>query len=140
MRNRAAPPPPPEALSAYKKKSEESGGVIAMVNLLIKDLDKEMTEAQTAEKDAQADYEKMLSDSAEKRAKDSKALTDKNAAKADLQADVESDTTAKNGAVKELMATEKYISSLHGECDWLLQYYDTRKAARASEVDSLTTA
>merc|ERR1719199_2418764 len=53
----AKPPPPPEAPGAYKKKSGESGGVIAMIDLLVKDLDKEMTVAQTEEKDAQADYE-----------------------------------------------------------------------------------
>merc|ERR1719359_1429709 len=45
----AKPPPPPEAPGAFKKKTEESNGVIAMINLLIKDLDKEMTEAQTTE-------------------------------------------------------------------------------------------
>jgi TolA-binding protein len=39
------PPPPPAAPGAYKKKSGESGGVIAMIDLLVKDLDKEMTEA-----------------------------------------------------------------------------------------------
>merc|ERR1719353_1500159 len=71
-----APPPeaPPEAPGAYKKKSEESGGVIAMIDLLIKDLDKEMTEAKTNEKDSQADYETMMKDSATKRADDSKTL------------------------------------------------------------------
>merc|ERR1719506_2344913 len=111
-----------------------------MINLLIQDLDKEMTEAKAAEKNAQADYEQMLSDSTEKRAKDSKSLTEKNDAKAGLQSDVESDTDAKGSAVKELMATEKYISSLHGECDWLLQYFDARKAARTSEIESLTSA
>merc|ERR1719401_2683641 len=47
------PPPPPEAPGAYKKKSEENTGVIAMIDLLIKDLDKEMTEAATGEKEAQ---------------------------------------------------------------------------------------
>merc|ERR1719271_869733 len=108
-----APEPPPEAVGAYKKKGEESGGVIAMIDLLIKDLDKEMTEAKVSEKDAQGDYEQMLKDSAEKRATDSKALTEKNAAKAGLHADVESDTDEKESTVKELMATEKYISSLH---------------------------
>merc|ERR1740127_389068 len=30
--------PPPEALGAYKKKGEESGGVIAMIDLIVKDL------------------------------------------------------------------------------------------------------
>merc|ERR1719454_2555570 len=38
-----APPPPPETFDAYAKKSEETTGVIAMVDLLIKDLDTEMT-------------------------------------------------------------------------------------------------
>merc|ERR1719393_776877 len=80
--SQGAPPPPPEAVGAYKKKGEESNGVIAMINLLVKDLDKEMTEAKVAEEDAQADYEQMLKDSAEKRAMDTKALTDKSAAKA----------------------------------------------------------
>merc|ERR1719198_2121983 len=130
----------PEKLGSYKKKGEESGGVIAMIDLLVKDLDKEMIEAKAAEKNAQADYEQMLSDSAEKRAQDSKALTEKNAAKAGLESDVQADTDAKGAAVKELMGTEQYISSLHAECDWLLQYFDARKAARTSEIESLGTA
>jgi len=37
--------PAPEAPGAYKKKGEESTGVIAMIDVLIKDLDKGMTEA-----------------------------------------------------------------------------------------------
>ena len=36
-----APPPPPEANLAYKKSGEESGGVIAMIDLLVADIDKE---------------------------------------------------------------------------------------------------
>merc|ERR1719230_1825627 len=43
----------PEAPGAYKKKGEESNGVIAMIDLLVKDLDKEMTVAKAEEKDAQ---------------------------------------------------------------------------------------
>merc|ERR1711972_431450 len=39
-----APPPPPEAPGAYKKKSGENSGVLAMMDLLVQDLDKEMTE------------------------------------------------------------------------------------------------
>merc|ERR1719473_595265 len=57
---KAAPPPPPEAPGAYSKKSEESNGVIAMMDELVRDLDKEMTVAEAEEKDAQGDYEKMM--------------------------------------------------------------------------------
>merc|ERR1711918_255140 len=44
-----APPPPPETFGAYGKKSEESGGVLAMMDLLVKGVDKEMTEAEVEE-------------------------------------------------------------------------------------------
>merc|ERR1719235_967367 len=97
-----APPPPPESFGAYQKKSEESGGVLHMMGLLIKDLDKEMTEAQAEEKNAQADYEKMMADSAEKRAEDSKSLADREAAKANMEADLQAHTADKTASGKEL--------------------------------------
>merc|ERR1719272_1910095 len=79
--NKAAPGPPPAAEFGGTK-SEESGGVIAMMDMMIADMDKEMTVAEAEEKDAQADYEKMMADSADKRAEDSKTMTDKESAKA----------------------------------------------------------
>jgi len=136
----AKPPPPPEAPGAYKKKSEESGGVIAMIDLLVKDLDKEMTVAQAEEKDAQEDYETFMKDSSDKRADDSKTLADKEGAMADMKAALAKDTDAKASTTQELAATLQYIQSLHNECDWLLQYFDVRKEARTSEIDALGKA
>lgn len=136
----SAPPPPPETFGAYAKKSGESQGVIAMVDLLVKDLDTEMTEAQTQEKDSQADYETAMNDSAAKRAQDAKMLTEKTATKADLEADLQAHTAAKGSASSELMATAEFIASLHAECDWLVQHYDVRKEARVGEADSLEKA
>jgi len=135
-----APPPPPEAFGAYSKKSEDSMGVMAMIDLLIADLDKEMTEAETDEKDAQADYETLMKDSAAKRTKDSKLLSEKETIKAETEADLESNTEEKAAAGKELMSTMQYIQSLHNECDWLLKYFDVRQEARASEIDALGKA
>eukprot|EP00416_Gambierdiscus_australes_P042361 CAMPEP_0171097228 /NCGR_PEP_ID=MMETSP0766_2-20121228/47350_1 /TAXON_ID=439317 /ORGANISM="Gambierdiscus australes, Strain CAWD 149" /LENGTH=722 /DNA_ID=CAMNT_0011556397 /DNA_START=60 /DNA_END=2228 /DNA_ORIENTATION=+ len=136
----AAPPPPPETFGAYKTKSQENMGVMAMMDLLIKDLDKEMTEAETEERDAQADYETLMKDSAEKRTSDSKSLDQKEATKADLAADLEAHKGTKSSTSNELMATLKYIESLHAECDWLLKYFDARKEARAGEIDALGKA
>merc|ERR1719271_729092 len=81
-----APPPPPETMGAYKKKGQESNGVIAMMDMLVADLDKEITETETGEKEAQKEYEQFMADSAKKRALDSKAIADKETAKADLEA------------------------------------------------------
>mmetsp|Transcript_36353 Transcript_36353/g.82691 ORF Transcript_36353/g.82691 Transcript_36353/m.82691 type:complete len:106 (-) Transcript_36353:50-367(-) len=81
-----------------------------------------------------------MQDSAEKRAADSKSLSDKLSAKADTEAALEEHRSAKESGAKELMATLRYIKSLHADCDWLLQYFDVRKEARAGEVDSLKRA
>merc|ERR1719210_1577977 len=136
----AAPPPPPETFGAYEKKGEASTGVIEMIDLLIADLDKEMTEATTTEKDAQADYAELMQDSAAKRAADSKSLADKIATKTDTEADLAALKSSKADTTRELAATLKYIASLHAECDWLLKYFDVRKEARAGEVQSLVDA
>merc|ERR1719160_13735 len=98
VHQKAAPPPPPEAPGAYSKKSEESNGVIAMMDDLVRDLDKEMTVAQAEEKDAQADYEKMTADSAEKRKADTKLSAEKATAKADTQASLQTLTDDKTSA------------------------------------------
>jgi chromosome segregation ATPase len=135
-----APAPPPEAVAAYKKKGEESGGVIAMVDLLIKDLDKELTEADTNEKEAQKDFESAMQDAAAQRATDTKTLADKESAKADNEGMLQMHTDSKASNVKELMATVHVIGNLHTECDWLLQYFDARKEARDNEIDALGKA
>merc|ERR1719146_535045 len=135
-----APPPPPEANLAYKKSGEESGGVMAMMDLMIADLDKDIQTSKVTEKDAQKEYEEFMADSSEKRALDSKAITDKEAAKAETETQLESDKDAKKSKMIEAMETAKYIGGLHEECDWLLKYYETRKTARTGEIDALGKA
>merc|ERR1719480_449921 len=81
-----------------------------------------------------------MKDSSAKRKTDVRVLETKTSAKADAEADLQAHTDAKAAGAQELMATAKYIASLHGECDWLLQYFDARKEARAGEVESLKRA
>merc|ERR1719375_1243841 len=81
-----------------------------------------------------------MKDAAEKRATDSKSLADKGKAKAETEADLDANTEEKGATTKTLMATLEHIQSLHAECDWLLQYFEVRKEARAGEVESLKTA
>jgi len=137
---KAAPPPPPATAAAFSKKSEESNGVISMIDMMVGDLTKEMTEAKATESNAQSDYERTMTDSAEKRATDSKSVADKSKAKAEMSAEVEANTEEKAATTKTLMATLEYIQSLHAECDWLLQYFEVRKEARTGEISSLASA
>merc|ERR1719221_2309577 len=135
-----APPPPPEANLAYKKSGESSNGVMAMIDLLVADLDKDIQTSEVEEKDAQKDYEEFMADSSDKRALDSKAITDKEAAKAETETQLQSDKDTKKSKMFEAMETAKYIGGLHEDCDWLLKYFDERKAARTGEIDALGKA
>merc|ERR1719261_1995966 len=105
-----------------------------MIDLLKADLEKQITEMELTEKDAQADYESFMKDSAEKRALDAKTITDKEASKGSLEEELLGNQEGLKGKQVELMGTEKYIMELHKECDWLLEHFDLRKEARAGEV------
>merc|ERR1719230_2146039 len=135
-----APPPPPEAVPAYKKKGEESTGVIAMMDLLLADLDKEIQEVETSEKENQAEYETFMEDSADKRRADSQSIEEKEDAKAGAEAALQKANEEHHATLHEAMATAQYIGDLHAECDWLLMNFDARKAARTGEIESLTNA
>jgi len=135
-----APPPPPETWGAYKKKGEEHGGVVAMLNMLKADLEKEMQEATVEEKDAQSEYETMMADSAEKRTMDSKTLADKESTKADMEEKSLKLGEEQTATMKEVLATAETLKNLHVECDWLVSNFQVRKDARAGEVDALKKA
>merc|ERR1719215_2072884 len=135
-----APPPPPEANLAYKKSGEAGGGVIAMIDLLVADIDKENQVMEVDEKDAQTDYEGFMADASDKRAQDSKSITDKESAQAETEAELQSNTDDKKSKMIEAMETAKYIGGLHEECDWLLSNFDARKSARSGEIDALGKA
>jgi len=138
--SRVNPGPPPETFGAYAKKGEETTGVITMLDMMVADLDKEITEIETEEKENQKEYEEFMADSAEKRASDAKSIADKEAAKADLEALLIKATEQKTSKMKEAMATAKFLSEVHGDCDWLLSNFEVRKDARTAEIDSLKKA
>merc|ERR1719393_559321 len=92
------------------------------------------------EKDAQSEYEKMLTDAADKRAADTKSIKEKEEAKAGLEDDIVKTKDTKAAEEAELMATKQYISELHADCDWLIENFQTRKEARANEIEALKKA
>jgi len=135
-----SPAPPPETWGAYSTKTKETSGVIAMIELLVRDLSKEMTEAETDEKHSQEDYVTMTTESSAKRVADSNALAGKMSTLADTEGELGSLKESKTETGNEFMALTRYIASLHSECDWLIQYHDVRKNARSGEIDSLNNA
>merc|ERR1719247_3394774 len=84
-----APPPPPETWGAYQKKDGKSNGVIALMDMLLKELSGDLTTSENEEKTSQKDYERLMGDSTKTRAQNVASITDKEAAKADMDTAIE---------------------------------------------------
>merc|ERR1719517_232150 len=82
----------------------------------------------------------MMSDSQAKRAADSASVADKEGIKAEEEARLQKMGAEHKATSKEAFATATALKDLHLECDWLVNNYEARKAARAGEVESLKSA
>merc|ERR1719301_85557 len=137
---KAAPPPPPDTWGAYQKKDGKSNGVIALMDMLMKELQGDVTEATHDEETSQKDYERLMGDSQASRAQNVESITDKEGAKADMDVKVEQTKQQKASQETELGNVKQYILQLHASCDFLVANYDLRKAARSNELESLSNA
>merc|ERR1719478_983798 len=136
----AAPPPPPATWDAYQKKDGKSNGVIALMDMLLKELQDGITEAENEEKTAQKDYERHMTESTASRASMSEGITSKEVAKADLDTKIEATKEKKTSEETQLGSLKQTMAQLHADCDFLIENYDLRKTARAAEVEGLQNA
>jgi len=136
----AAAPPPPATWDAYQKKDGKSNGVIALMEMLAKELTDDMTAAKHEEETSQKDYERLMADSQKSRAQNVESITSKEAAKSDLDMTIENTKQQKTSQEAALTNVKGYIAQLHDNCDFLIDNYDLRKAARENEAESLKNA
>merc|ERR1719197_1857415 len=117
----AAPPPPPETWGAYQKKEGKSNGVIALIEMLAKELEDGIVESKHDEETGQKDYERLMSESQKTRAQNVESITADEAAKADLDTKIESTKAKKASQETELSNIKGYITQLHANCDFLIE-------------------
>merc|ERR1719331_695925 len=140
VHHKEAPPPPPETWGAYKKKSGKSNGAFALLDRLSKDLQDGIADAEHDETTSQKDYETLMADSSTSRAQKAESITEKEAAKADLDLKTETTIEKKTALEQDLLNIKDYLSKLHAQCDFLVENYDMRKTARETELESLANA
>merc|ERR1719420_2296995 len=135
-----APPVAPEAPGGAYKKSEKSAGVIGLMDMMVREVETDMKDAEYEEKTAADDYAKLMGESESTRAANSKGITTKAAAKATLEGKLEAEKGMLADTDEDLSLISSTLSDLHAQCDFLLQNYDLRKEARTNEIESLKNA
>jgi len=135
-----APPVAPEAPGGAYKKSEKSAGVIGLMDMMVREVETDMKDAEYEEKTAADDYAKLMGDSESTRAANSKGITTKAAAKATLEGKLEAEKGMLADTNEDLSLIATTLGDLHAQCDFLLQNFDLRKEARTNEIESLKNA
>merc|ERR1719324_1477496 len=138
--NGVVPPPPPETFGAYQKKDGKSNGVIGLMEMMIKDLKTDHSDAEYAEETAQKDYEKLMAASQKSREQMAESITEEESANAEWGEKIETAKTDQASTTDALAKLKELIAGLHAECDFLLENYDARKEARTNEVEGLKNA
>jgi len=135
----AAAPPPPDSLPEYKT-NQNSGSVMTMIESIIKDAAEMEAESIKTENDAEASYHSFLAESYASIVAAQRSVTNKaeekaetESAKVEAEADkADADTTA--------ATLEEAKAELHKSCDFILENFDAREAARKGEIEGLQTA
>jgi len=136
-----APPPPPTTWEApYGGKTEESTGILAVLEMIIEDVNIDITDAKTAEDKAQAEYNTFKKESEDLVLELQEAISDLNSTKGDKEEEISQKTEERNGASGELDAVMKKISDAKPGCDFIAVNFPGRMQNRQVEMDGLTKA
>jgi chromosome segregation ATPase len=132
----------PEAFAKkdQSSKSQEANGVLSLLDRLNEDLTQQLTEFEHDEVKNQRDYQTLISDITKKTEADQKTWDDKKGVKASLEEQLQSSKSDDKKLKTEILANAQYIKDLHAECDFLVEYYQHRKDARAGERETLQRA
>merc|ERR1719364_668081 len=131
----------PDATFSGKGNSKlQSKGIVSLFDYIIEDLADELANEKKAEAKSQEEYEaemataqKLVDDLEEKKVTLEGII-------AKRKEDKEEETKDMKENNKDRDAELKYQAKIKPDCDWILKAFDQRAAARAAEMDGLTSA
>jgi hypothetical protein len=137
----AAPPPKPSGPEAVGyEKSGSSGGVMQLLGMIIADAERTDAEMNADEQKSQQDYADMVATSTASIQADRQAIAEKEEqkAKASGEKSETEESQLANGASLDKLA--ELLTGIHGQCDFVLKYFDIRQTSRAEEMDAIEEA
>merc|ERR1719269_550508 len=136
-----APTPPPSTWDdTYKGASGESGGIVALMEGIKADIEKDIRAADKEESDAQAAYDKLCADI-------DLTISQLKSTRSDLEAMIASDQSSITQQ-KESRSTDQsslqshldFLKEIATACDFMAANFETRMSNRAEEIDGLNKA
>jgi len=131
--------PPKSSSNAYEK-SSNSGGVMQLLSTIISDAQSVEAELKISEQHGQKNYAEFVSEtttSIEANRKDI-AQKEEQAAEAKGEKSETQESQLSNDAA--LTKLNDLLMATHGDCDYVLKYFDLRQSTRAEEMDAIKEA
>jgi len=130
---------PPVKFAKYQK-NKMANGVIAFLEMIVRDSQKLVAQAQSGEEKAQEDYQMFVKESNSIVSELSAAITKRTKSIAAVKLDVAEVTSELGSASEELEDFRLYERDLHAQCDFVLKNFSIRQKARMQEVDAIQQA
>jgi len=124
----------------YGGRKGESEGIVAILEMIVEDLQKEMKVGREEDAEAEADYEKSMGALKETMAAQNKSKVNAETELAALQGKM-ADTEELKGQLNADKEGEEAMSeTLTHDCDWVKTHFDSRATKRKAEMDGLVDA
>jgi len=120
--------------------SKDASGVLGILEISMSDFARLESETKTAEAAAQNEYQKLMQESAIRKATLTKDLEYKQVEKQKLEGEVQRATSDLSGFKSELDAVLQYIEKLKPSCTNTADSHEVRKERREAEIKSLQDA
>jgi len=137
----ANPPPKPSGPEATGySKSSSSGGVLQLLSMIIADTGRTIDEMRSSENESQADYAANVAATTDSIQAGRAAIAEKekqNATGKGEQSETEEAQLANGQSLDKL---SELLSGIHGQCDFVIKYFDIRQKSRAEEMDAIEEA
>merc|ERR1719487_1443215 len=132
-----APPPPTPA--GYEK-SGSSGGVLQLLDMIIADAGRTEDELKASEQKAQEEYAGFVAATTASIEADRQAIAEKEKQAASTKGELSETEEGQLANDASLAKLGDLLTGLHGQCDYLLKYFDIRQQSRAEEIDAIGEA
>jgi hypothetical protein len=137
---RSADDAPDATFSKHGNNKLKSKGIVSLFDYIIEDLNDELANEKEAEMKAQEDFEKTKATAENLQADLEEKQVTLEGIIAKRKEDKEEEHQDKKENNGDRDAELKYQDKIKPDCDWIMKAFDSRAAARAAEMNGLTTA
>jgi len=124
----------------YGGRQSESTGILAIMEMLAEDLEKEIADGRADDAAAQEKYLKQRGALEETLAAQNKMKVGLEEEEADLEAKMDDTTKFQDGKKADQKEENNLKGAIGTDCSWVATHFEARRTARKSEMDGLTDA